>query len=147
MSWLERLNSDPTPWLLENDPNNPGLHYFALRELMERPCHSPEVIAARGAIMNAGPVPVILDAQASEGYWAEPGPSYNPKYRATVWQVSLLAQLGANGLDPRLRAGCEYVLEHARSKHGGFSMTATPAGMIHCLQGNLCAALIGYESV
>ena len=142
MNWLKRLNGDPIPWLLENDPDNPGVRYFALRDLMDQANHSPKVISARQAIMNEGPVPAILDAQASEGYWAEPGPSYNPKYRSTVWQVSLLAQLGADGTDPRVQAGCEYVLEHARSKHGGFSASATPAGMIHCLQGNLCAALI-----
>ena len=142
MNWLEQLNIDPTPWLLENDPNNPGVCYFALRELAELPHDDPEVKAARQAVMDSGPVPAILNNQAPEGYWAKPGPGYNPKYRATVWQVSLLAQLGADGADPRVRAGCEYVLDNARSKHGGFSATATPAGMIHCLQGNLCAALI-----
>ena len=142
MNWLEQLNIDPTPWLLENDPNNPGVCYFALRELAELPHDDPEVKAARQAVMDSGPVPAILNNQAPEGYWAKPGPGYNPKYRATVWQVSLLAQLGADGADPRVRAGCEYVLDNTRSKHGGFSATATPAGMIHCLQGNLCAALI-----
>ena len=31
---MEQLNGDPLPWLLENDPQNPGVRYFALRELL-----------------------------------------------------------------------------------------------------------------
>lgn len=142
MNWLERLNNDPTPWLLEVDTENPGVRNFMLREILARPEEDPEVFSAQQAVMTEGPVPVILDAQAPEGYWVKPGPGYNPKYRSTVWQVSFLAQLGADGTDPRIRAGCAYILNNARSKHGGVSATATPAGMIHCLQGNLCAALI-----
>jgi hypothetical protein len=142
VNWLERLNEDPTPWLLEIDLDNPGVRYHALSELMVLPPDETEVKAAKRAVMDSGPVPTILDNQAPEGYWAKPGPGYNPKYRATVWQVSLLAQLGADGTAPDIRAGCEYILDNTRSKHGGFSMTATPAGMIHCLEGNLCAALI-----
>jgi hypothetical protein len=92
--------------------------------------------------MNTGPVPVILDAQNPEGYWVEPGPGYNPKYRATVWQICYLAQLGADGNDPQVKTGCEYVLDHSRSRHGGFSMNAAPSGAIHCLEGNLGAAFI-----
>lgn len=142
MNWLKHLHENPTPWLLEDDPANPGVRYFTLRDFMELPTDEAEVKSARKAVMNSGPVPAILDAQVPEGYWSQPGPGYNPKYRATVWQVSLLAQLGADGTDPKVQAGCEYVLENTRSRHGGFSATATPSGMIHCLQGNLCAALI-----
>ena len=70
------------------------------------------------------------------------GPGYSPKYTAVVWQVTFLAQLGADGSDPRVRRACEYVLEHSRASYGGFTATASNAGMIHCLQGNLCAALL-----
>ena len=41
-----------------------------------------------------------------------------------------------------MRAGGDYVLDHARARPGGFSVNATPSGMIHCLEGNLCAALL-----
>lgn len=142
MDWWERLNGDPLPWLLEEVPENPGVRYFALRELVERPLTHPELIAAQKAIMETGPVPVILENQESGGYWVKPGPGYLPKYRGTVWQIIFLAQLGAAGEDPRVRAGCEYVLGHTRAPHGGFSMNANQSGLIHCLQGNLIAALI-----
>lgn len=142
MNYLEKLNDDPLPWLLESDSSNPGVRYFTLRDLLERIPEDPEIIAAMHDVMTSGPVPAILEAQNSEGYWVKPGPGYTPKYRATVWQIIFLAQLGADGNEPRIQAGCEYVLDHTRSKRGGFSISATPGKMIHCLQGNLCAALI-----
>jgi hypothetical protein len=142
MKWLERLNGDPLPWLLEPDAANPGVRYFALTELMDQPAEDPEVAAARQALMTSGQVPAILGAQDAEGYWVKPGPGYAPKYRGTVWQIIFLAQLGASGDDPRVRTGCDYLLEHTHSSYGGFSMNARPTGMIHCLQGNLGAALI-----
>lgn len=136
------LKGDPLPWLLEPDVANPGVRYLALTELLGRPSDDPEVMAAQQAVMDSGPVPVILAAQADAGYWVKPGPGYAPKYQSTVWSLIFLAQLGADGRDPRVRAGCNYVLDHGRSHYGGFSATGRPDGLVHCLQGNLCAALI-----
>ena len=73
MFWLERLNGNPLAWLLEPDPSNPSIRYFALRDLLDTPAGAADVIAARSAIMNSDPVPVILDAQHPEGYWQQPG--------------------------------------------------------------------------
>ena len=142
MSQLKERDNVALTWLLESDPANPGPRYFVLRELMSKTDDDPEVAAAREAVMKSGPVPAILEAQDPAGFWVKPGPGYGPKYRGTVWQVIFLAQLGADGRDPRVRAGNDYVLGQSRSKHGGFSMNAAPSGMIHCLQGNLAAALI-----
>jgi hypothetical protein len=142
MSWCKQIKDDPLPWLLESDRANPGVRYFALLELLDRPVDDPEVIAAHRAAMTTGPIPAILDAQSAEGFWVKPDPGYLPKYTGTVWQIIFLAQLGADGRDPRVRAGCEYVLDHAREPGGAFSMDARPTGRIHCLQGNLVTALI-----
>ncbi|MCE5259821.1 MAG: nitrogen fixation protein NifH [Chloroflexi bacterium] len=129
-------------WLLEPDEALPSVRYLALRELLGLPADDPQVCAAHGQVMHAGPVPRILEHQAAEGYWDKPGPGYADKYTGTIWQVVMLAQLGADGADPRVRAAGEYVLSHSRAPCGGFSMTATAGGLIHCLQGNLCAALL-----
>jgi hypothetical protein len=142
MNWLERLNDDPRPWLLEEDKENPGVRYFALRELDGLEEQAPEVRAARRAVMTRGPVPEILAKQTPDGYWVKPGPGYSPKYRSTVWQVIFLAQLGADGEDGRVHAGCKYLLRHNPAPNGGFSYNGKNAGLIQCLQGNLCAALI-----
>jgi len=121
MSWLKGLNSDPLPWLLEPDPANPGVRYFALRDLPERGEDAPEIREARAAIMTTGPVPAILDAQDPDGYWVKPGSGYSPKYRSTVWQIILLAELGADPDDERVRQGCEYLLSHGIAANGAFS--------------------------
>lgn len=142
MVWLRRLNDNPMPWLLEPDQENPGVRYFALTDLLDRTLDDPEVTAAKRDVMTSGQVPAILDAQYPQGYWVKPGPGYSPKYRSTVWQAIFLAQLGADGSDPRVRTGCEHIFDHTLTEHGGFSMTAKPSGLIHCLQGNLGAAMI-----
>ncbi len=140
--WKAWLHEDPIHWLLGEDI--PSVRAYALTELLERPADDPDVVAARQAIMDHGAVPAILGAQHADGYWVNPGHGYAPKYRGTVWSVLFLAQLGADGRDARVRSGCEYLLQHATAPNGGFSALAnrSPAGVIHCLNGNLCAALI-----
>ena len=140
--WLTGLNADPLPWLLEEDADNPGVRYFVLRNLLDRPAGDAELVAAQKAVMTSGPVPVILDNMQPGGYWVEPGPGYLPKYTSTLWQVTFLAMFGADGADERVKQAGEYILENTRCETGGFSMTATRSGLIHCMQGNLCAALV-----
>ncbi len=144
MVLLELLKGDPLPWLLEIDPVNPGVRYFALRELLERPEDDPEVRQARAAIMASGPVPAILAAQAPEGYWVKPGNTYSPKYRGLPWQIIFLAELGADPADERVRRGCEYLLDHSQAVTGGFSLSQppSPSAAVHCLNGNLVYALL-----
>jgi hypothetical protein len=127
-------------WLLEK--RDPGVRYFALRDLVGAPLDDRQVVAARRATRRASPVAEILAAQETEGYWVKPGPGYSPKYTGTVWQVIFLGQFGADGSDRRVRKAAEYVLDHSRAPLGGFSASATPGGLIHCLQGNLAASLL-----
>lgn len=127
-------------WLLEN--RDPGVRFFALRDLLDVPADDPQLLAARRDTVNHNPVKAILEAQESEGYWILAGPGYSPKYRGTLWQVSFLGQFGADGQDTRVHRAVEYVLENARSDYGGFSAGANRSGMIQCLQGNLCSALL-----
>ena len=129
-------------WLLEEDADNPGVRYFGLTDLLGLPEDAPKVRAARRAVMEHGPVPTILAAQDPAGFWEKPGPGYNPKYRSTVWSMIYLAQLGADPADPAVRAGGAYLLDHALAANGIFSVSATPSGCIHCLAGNLAAALL-----
>ncbi len=134
--------SDVLDWLLEEDAENPGVRYFALIDLLDRPGDTPEVLAARRAVMESGAVPAILGAQDEAGFWEKPGEGYLPKYRSTVWSMIYLAQLGADPGDPRVRAGGEYLLDHTRAPSGVFSMTGTAMGNISCLAGNLGASLL-----
>ena len=141
IGWDDFLISDPVDWLLEED--NPSVRYLTLRTLLDRPEDDPQVTKARRAIMQSGPVPVILAAQHEDGYWVKPGAGYSPKYRSTVWQIIFLADLQADGADPRVAKGCEYLLNNSRAKNGAFSayQGLVPSGAIDCLNGNLIYAL------
>jgi hypothetical protein len=139
------MNESLYNWLLEPDPANPGVRSVALRDLLHLPADDPQRVAARREVMQTGPVPAILAAQDAAGWWEQPGPGYSPKYTGTVWSVIQLALLGADGADGRVRAATEHLLAHSRSPYGGFSAGADPAGMIHCLQGNLVAALLDLD--
>src|SRR5664280_1199679 len=148
MAWLERLHADPLPWLLAED--TPAVRAAALQCLLDRPVDDGDVRAARAATMTRNPIKAILDAQSPAGWWVKPGPGYATKYRGTVWQVIFLDQLGADPDDERVRRGCSYVLAHSIALSGGFASSGSkaeaappPLTVIHCLNGNLLAALIG----
>lgn len=140
--------TDPVPWLLAGD--DPSVRYFTLTDLVGMPADAPEVRAARHAIMTEGTVPQILAAQLDDGHWEDHDRFYTAKYRGTVWQLVILASLGADGSDPRVRAGCEAVLRDAQDlESGGFSVhRAMRSGggrhstVIPCLTGNMVWSLI-----
>lgn len=133
---------DPLPWLLMPDEANPGVRYFVLRDLLDRPASHPDVAAAQAAVMRTGPIPAILDAQFPGGYWVKPGPGYSPKYRSTVWQVLFLAQLGADGSDRRVNQAVEYVFANSVARNGGFACNGRPSTSVQCLWGNLVRAML-----
>jgi len=147
--WVKALKGDPRPWLLEEE--TPAVRHMALRVLEDRPEDDRQVKRARAAAMRADPIAAILDAQYPEGYWVKPGPGYAPKYTGTVWSVIFLDQLGADGHDKQIRRACGYVLSHSQAESGGFSSSGRreerpppPSTVIHCLNGNLLRALIGF---
>ncbi len=148
MDGLVQVDGDPVAWLLE--PETPAVRHLALRDLLGRPPDDAELLAAKAAAHRQGPIAAVLDAMQPEGYWEKPGPGYNPKYRSTVWAISLLGQLGADAPeDERIGRACAYLLDQALTPHGQFSSkgAGAPSGSVDCLQGNMCAALLdlGYD--
>ncbi len=140
---MKYLKGDPGNWLLEEDRQNPGVRLFTFRELMDLPEDDPRVVEAQQLVMQSGPVPVILFHQREDGTWERDKDAYNPKYFSTVWQVMMLAQLGADGKDRRVKQSCEYLLNDNRCRYGSFTFVPrSVAGLIHCLQGNICTSLI-----
>ncbi len=141
MSWQSQLKGDSVSWLLEKD--DPGVRYLALRDVEDLPADDRELRAARKAAHQQGPIGAILNEMEEIGCWAGPGPGYNPKYRATVWSIVLLAQLGATvEEDKRIARACAYLLDHSLAEGGQFSASGAPSGTMDCLQGNLCWALL-----
>jgi hypothetical protein len=147
--WRTALRADPTDWLLE--PADPAVRHRALREILDRPTDDRDVVESLGAAMAADPIAAILAAEHHDGHWEKPGPGYATKYRGTVWQLIFLDQLGADGADPRVQRACDYVLGHTQAESGGFGASGVagpgpppPSSVVHCLNGNLLRALIGF---
>ena len=146
--WIDGLHGDPRPWLL--DRATPAVRHLALHQLLDRPPDDPDVRAARAAAMAGYPIAAMLTAQDPAGWWGKPGSGYGPKYASTVWTLVFLDQLGADGDHARIRTGCGYLLDHTQTTSGGFGAVAAregrpaPSTAIHCLNGNLLRALIGF---
>jgi hypothetical protein len=147
-AWLERLDGDPRDWLL--DRSDPAVRHLALRWLEDRAADDPDVVEARAEAMCTPPIATILDAQHPDGWWVKTGPGYAPKYAGTTWSLIFLDQMGADGDDPRIRRGCAYLLGQVPTTSGGFGTSGQAAGhpppssVLHCLNGNLLRAFIGF---
>jgi hypothetical protein len=135
-------------WLLGKD--DPSVRYFTLTKLLGKGADDAEAVAARKAIMKKGAVPEILALQGEDGAWGSPASFYTDKYAGTVWQLIMLAELGADGSDAGVRRACDFILENSQDKESGaFSMHASAkAGggrhgdVIPCLTGNMACSLI-----
>jgi hypothetical protein len=135
---------------LERD--NPSVRHIALTEIMGFPASHPEVVEAKADIMEIGPVPEILAGQKKEGYWGTKEDFYvRAKYRGTVWQVIVLAELGADGNDDRIKKACEFLISISQDRQsGGFSYLGKLAGggfhsaVAPCLTGNIVWSLLRF---
>lgn len=96
-------------WLLEQE--NPGVRYWAFRELLQRPEDDLETTASQHSLASWSPVLDLLKQQNPNGYWEEPEDVYWPKWTATVWQLILLGELGFSRRHPAIKAGCEHFLK------------------------------------
>jgi hypothetical protein len=146
--WKSKLNADPTSWLLEK--NNPSVRYYTLLDILDKPQNDPEARDAKRRIMENGVVPKILGKQHDNGYWDDPVKFYRAKYKGTVWQLIILAELGADGSDKRVKKACEFILASSQDTgSGGFSYDVgkkqhggLPSTVIPCLTGNMVWSLI-----
>ncbi len=141
-------NPKTIDWLLEKE--NPSVRYFTLTGLLNKPFTDKNVIESKKAIFNKGIVACILEQQHEGGYWGDPGRFYNAKYTGTVWQLMILAELGADVSDERIKNACEFILNNAQEKEScGFSFrkhAKEPGGIkseiIPCLTGNMVWSLV-----
>lgn len=143
---------DVIEWLLGDD--NPSVRYYTLVDLLDRGADELEVVDARKQIMETGIVPAILSSQQPGGYWGRPEDFYiRSKYFGTVWNLIILAQLGADGSDSRVISTCDFILEWSMDpESGGYAYYGSQKGGHHkkilpCLTGNVIWSLmtLGYR--
>ncbi len=148
--WKSYLNADPIKWLLESD--NPSVRYFTLLDILNKPDDNMDVLKARENIMNIGVVPKILAKQDPGGYWGIPENFYlRGKYKGTSWQLIILAELGADKRDERIKKTCEFMLENSQDpQSGAFSYISNKEGVgdhervLPCLTANITWCLIRF---
>ena len=149
-SWKSFLINDVINWLLEKE--NPYVRYYTLTDLLERKSEDSEVKEAKQQIMKTGIIPKILSKQNLKGYWGIAEDFYvRSKYKGTVWSLIILAELGADGNDKRIRNACEFIFKNSQNlKNGGFSSARASSGggvagrVIPCLTGNMVWSLIRF---
>jgi hypothetical protein len=150
VTWRDHVRADPLPWLL--DMEAPAVRAATLQRLCDAPYDAADVRTARAAAMIADPIKTILDHQDPAGWWVKPGPGYATKYQSTVWSVVFLDQLGADAQHPQVVKAVDYLLAMTATSAGGFGCSGSkeerqpsPSRVIHCLNGNLLRAFIGFE--
>ncbi len=149
-NWKTYLNADPIDWLLEED--NPSVRYFTLKDIMGKSQRNSEVQEAKASIMQTGVVPRILAKQRKGGNWDDTKKFYTGKYKSTVWSLIILAELGADGGDKRIKNACEFILEWSQDRQsGGFAHRGTSqnggnhSGVLPCLTGNMVWCMIRFD--
>ena len=147
-NWESLLKSNTLDWLLKK--NNPSVSYLTLIDILDYPETDPKVIKAKNDIMEGKLVSEILSKQTGNGYWEKSKSFYKSKYKGTVWQLIILAELEANGEDERIKNACEFILENSQDpESGGFSIENNSRtgseehnGVIPCLTSNMVWSLI-----
>jgi hypothetical protein len=147
-AYRSMLKADPTEWLLGED--NPSVRYFTLIDVLMKNKSSLEVEESKKAIVQTGAVPRILAKQKSGGFWGIAENFYvRGKYKGTVWQLMVLAELGADSGEGRVRKACDFILNHSQDREsGGFSYMSDSSGggahnrVLPCLTGNMVWSLI-----
>lgn len=144
-SWKSTLKADPTAWLLKAE--DPSLRFFVARDLLDLP--PADLAPYRHAVSTSPPIEHILALQQPGGYWFTAEDFYeHSKYKGSVWSVILLAELGADPADERVRRAGEFLLAYSQVPGvGGFSYYGSEQGgalngIIPCLTGNLTWALL-----
>ena len=146
----EFISDDTINWLLEDD--NPSVKYYTLVDLLGKPIDNKDVTTAKEQIMKTDTVPKILSKQEPGGYWGIRDDFYvRSKYKGTVWNLIILAEMGAYGDDSSIKKTCEFIFKKSQDPtSGGFSYASTIAGggapgkVLPCLTGNMVWSLIRF---
>jgi len=120
--------------------SDPAVRFLALTELAGCSSEAPPAREAHAAVVDSPAVRAILAAQYPAGYWVSPGLGISPHYRATVWQVLFLAQLGVGAI-PHVTQAVECVLTANLDAEGAFHVQRGPSGRSLALTGALLWAL------
>lgn len=125
---------DVIDWLLGDGA--PPVQYLTRWQLLDADPESRPMKRLRRRANEYPPVAAMLE-QVGEAIAIG---NYR-KYRGAFWTLIFLAEMGADGRDPRARRLAEHVLG-AQLPSGGFTPTRSPRNEIVCLTANLLRSLV-----
>jgi hypothetical protein len=125
INWPKILNESPVDWLLEE--SNPSVRYFTLHDILDKPEDNADVLATKKSIPKSIVVEKILGKMKPEGYWENPDNPYFPKYKSSYWTLMILARLGMDRTNDKVRKACEYLLSYQNNEGGFTTETQTTA--------------------
>jgi hypothetical protein len=119
------------------------VRYRTLLDLLDRPARDPDVVEAKRRIPTEGWAAKLFALQKPGGHWEAASQLYTPKYRATIWNVQVLALLGVTRDDRRMAAACDLFLDQYARPDGGFDNAPDPEEPSElCVVGNLTRTLL-----
>lgn len=130
MRWLERLERDPVPWLL--DPGNPSARLLTLRHVLRR--SETSLLVEQERLLAWSVIDELRAHWERFHFW---GRVDNPYYGGALGNFGtlyLLMQLGAP-LFPEVEPVCENLLDRGRRGDGGFSPELSGPGPWLCYTG------------
>jgi hypothetical protein len=133
--------NDVVDWLLGQD--QPSIRYHTLTQLLDKPESDPNVKSAHAMIAKKGWAADILSKQSEGGWWVIGESLYRPKYTASNWMLLILADLGLNRTEPRIKRACELWIERFAKSDGGFGTEGMRKSEL-CLVGNTARALVQF---
>ena len=130
-------------WLLE--PEQPAMRYLASRDLRSPRPGQAALDRLRDEVPKRGWAHDILARQKRRTYWYRATNGYLPYYRATIWHLQVLADLGMTRSDRRIAKAVEWWLDLHTAEDGGFTPRAGGFHRGHlCTTGNMVHSLIRF---
>ncbi|MGC9346626.1 MAG: hypothetical protein ACP5JG_00690 [Anaerolineae bacterium] len=142
MSWMDFIERDPVPWLL--DPTNPSARLLTLREIFDR---SEETLSEEyDRLLAWQPVRALRRHWDSHNFWGRAGNPYFGGAAGTFGTLYLLTQLGVPNI-PEVESTCIDLLDNGRREDGRFGPEGTAAAPWLAYSGMVLHIMIhfGYE--
>ncbi len=141
-------HSSVIDWLLE--PTEPSIRYLTARDLVEPQPSQRTLSKLQSDIPTKGWAARILSLQKEKTWWATKKTCYEPKFRSTIWQLQVLADLGLTRKDERIANAVELFLDLHIARDGGYHPYSGleprhygPRGHL-CTTGNMVRSLIRF---
>ena len=97
------------------------MRFLASRDLLARRPSERNLSLLRTQVPTRGWAAKILVKQKEKTYWATKKTCYTPKFKSTIWQLQVLADLGLSRGDERIANAVEFWFDlHYDAKGGGY---------------------------